>query len=235
MLYTAFLIGLLGSFHCLGMCGPIVLALPGGYGSLGGLVASRISYNLGRVFMYGCMGLLFGFMGRGFVLAGLQNAVSILSGSIIVLLALLNLIGRSQQLFAHRIYEKFYHFFKQLFQPLVEKKSFLSMWGIGILNGLLPCGFVYIGLAGAIETGSAETGFWFMIFFGLGTLPIMLGAGLLGVWVTQPFRTRLRRVLPFTGIALGVLFILRGLNLDIPYVSPILQQGKIQCPACKGK
>lgn len=218
-LLTGFLVGLLGSFHCIGMCGPIAIALP----KSKNLLASRLLYNLGRVITYSILGLLFGLLGERLEMFGLQRIISITLGVIIILSVLTPAAYRiriSQNLGLYNGVTLLKSYFAKMF----KSHSMASMLVIGLLNGLLPCGFVYIGITGAIAVGSAVNGMLFMAMFGLGTFPIMLGASLIGSFVNLNIRQKLTRLLPAFSIILAIIFILRGLNLGIPCISPKLEQ-----------
>ena len=221
MIFTAFTIGLLGSFHCLGMCGPIALALPlrnkaSLYRWLG-----RVSYNLGRITTYALLGGLFGLLGQGLAMAGFQQTMSVLLGVMIILGVVLpaTLVHRLNP--NHSIAGMIGRV-KRSMQRLFAVRTYPAMFGLGTLNGLLPCGLVYVGLAGATATGYVTEGAAYMAAFGLGTLPMMLGVSLLGQRISVPLRNRIRKAVPMLVGFVGVLFILRGLALDIPYVSPVL-------------
>ena len=103
---------------------------------------------------------------------------------------------------------------------LFGKRSYSSLFSIGLLNGLLPCGPVYAALAAAIATGSAINGAGFMFAFGLATIPMLLAVSLLGNLMSINFRKKVTRYIPVAVFFIGVLFILRGLALGIPYLSP---------------
>ncbi len=226
MLYTAFLIGLFGSFHCVGMCGPIAMALPLRQGSIYSILINRLMYNLGRVITYSAIGAIFGLIGEGFSLAGSQRYVSIGAGILILLMVLI----------PQRITQKFYllkpaydftNFLKKKFGPLFRSKSQFATLFIGILNGFLPCGLVYIAVAGAMAGGSAMNGMVYMFMFGLGTIPMLFAVSVAGNFIGINLRRKVNRVvIPVFMVVLGTLFILRGMNLGIPYISPHLDGGK---------
>lgn len=218
MIYlTAFITGLFGSLHCIGMCGPIALALPNQGTTLLQHTYSRLLYNLGRVLTYALLGAVLGVFGFGLKLAGMQQGVSIIAGVIIVAVAL----AGSTTL--ERILQKpFQLVFKNRMGALFSKKSYLSVFLIGVLNGMLPCGFVYIALMGAIAVQSVAGSSLYMVLFGLGTVPMMFGISFISKFLSAGIRSKLNRVLPFIAVLIGVLFILRGLNLGIPYLSPEL-------------
>ncbi|KAF0128910.1 MAG: hypothetical protein FD155_2921 [Bacteroidetes bacterium] len=218
-LYTAFTIGLIGSFHCIGMCGPIAIALPIGRKSwldrsLGGLV-----YNIGRTVTYGVLGAIFGLLGKGIEMAGFQQWASILMGIIMILSVFFPFIFREKfniDTFTSGFTGKLVRRFKVLF----GKQSKSNLFVIGLLNGLLPCGLVYVAVAGAINTNDVVLGVLFMILFGLGTIPIMLSVSLIGNLASGTVRKYMNRVLPVFIVILGIIFILRGLSLGIPFISP---------------
>ncbi len=226
MLWSAFLIGLFGSFHCIGMCGPIALALPIQKDNKIKLIIGRILYNVGRAITYSFIGLFFGLVGQSLSLAGLQQSVSILAGVLILLMVLLP-AKFSQKLYLLKPAFGFTNFLKRKFGMLLKKKTVLSTFYIGLLNGFLPCGLVYIAVAGAIATGSFLNGAAYMFVFGLGTLPVMLVVSLAGNFIGLNVRKRINKMIPAFMIVLAFLFILRGMNLGIPYVSPKIQQTEI--------
>ncbi|WKN41134.1 sulfite exporter TauE/SafE family protein [Tunicatimonas pelagia] len=221
MIVTAFAIGLLGSFHCLGMCGPIALALPVRDQASLRRWLGRLAYNLGRITTYAFLGGLFGLLGQSLAMAGLQQTLSVALGILIVLgvaLPTTLLLRVSPNHYIARMIGRV----KKSMQRLFAVRTYPAMFGLGTLNGLLPCGLVYVGLAGAIATGYATEGAVYMAAFGLGTLPMMLGVSFLGQWISVPLRNKVRKAVPVLVSAVGILFILRGLSLDIPYVSPVL-------------
>jgi sulfite exporter TauE/SafE len=219
MLYTAFLFGLISSFHCIGMCGPIAMMLPVDRNNPAKKVTQIITYHLGRLSAYGSIGLLFGLLGRGFFLAGIQQQLSIFIGVAMILIILI-----PEKVFAN------YNFSKPIFRVIskikqtlgshFKTKSYKSLFIIGLLNGFLPCGMVYVALFGAIAMQSASLGVLYMVLFGLGTVPMMSSVVYINSYLTVGLRNKVQKVIPYIGIVIGVLFILRGLGLGIPYVSP---------------
>jgi sulfite exporter TauE/SafE len=227
-LLQAFLIGILGSFHCIGMCGPIALALPLKNQSLLSKIFSSLIYNGGRSITYGIMGFLFGLIGRGLYLGGLQRWTSIALGVIMVLSVIFPFLFRKVNL-ESRV-DNALSAVKKLFGRFLSVRTYKSLFIIGLLNGLLPCGLVYIALAGAIVAGTAWDGALFMILFGLGTVPVMFALPVAGSMVSLKFRNRIRKIIPYFIILIGLIFILRGLNLGIPYLSPHIDHGmKAKC------
>lgn len=221
-LLTGFLIGIFGSFHCVGMCGPIALALPKNKAVL----RTRLLYNIGRVITYSILGLIFGLLGSRLQMFGLQQGISITLGVIIIIMVFTPQSYRNKVTASLGLY-KAISALKQTLGRLLNKHTMLSMLGIGMLNGLLPCGFVYIGITGAIAIGTPIHGASFMLMFGLGTLPIMLVVSMLGGAINISLRQKLMKLVPAFTIVLAVLFILRGLNLGVPFVSPKLEHRSV--------
>ncbi|MFT3904040.1 MAG: sulfite exporter TauE/SafE family protein [Niabella sp.] len=216
-------IGLLGSFHCVGMCGPLALSLPYGNAGKARRFFAMMCYNLGRTFTYFSLGLLFGAIGRSFALVGYQQGLSIATG---VLLLIVLLFGRKLQSGVPVLY-RFHNKVKKILGQLLRRPANPGIFFLtGVVNGLLPCGLVYLAIASAVATGSAWQGGVVMAAFGLGTIPLMLLLMMGGAYFPTVWRTRVRKLVPvFVGLVACVL-ILRGLNLGIPYVSPALPREK---------
>jgi uncharacterized protein len=216
---TAISIGFLGSFHCIGMCGPIALALPINQSSLIHKISGVIIYNSGRVFTYSLLGILFGLIGTGFAVFGLQKILSIFLGITI----LLSVIIPKKYISRFRLTGKFSGLFfnlKSRLGNLFLKRTFLSLFTIGLLNGLLPCGLVYIALTGAVASGTVLKGTAFMMAFGLGTVPVMLSLSWFKNIITIKFRSGINKAMPYLISTMAILMIFRGMNLGIPYLSP---------------
>jgi sulfite exporter TauE/SafE len=226
-IWTAFLFGLVGSAHCLGMCGALALALPIAGNSKASFVVGRIGYNAGRISTYVLLGALFGAMGQTIALAGLQRWLSLGAG-----LAILVGFAASSRYALHRQVIKAIGLLKAKLSALMRKRTLPAFLLLGALNGLLPCGLVYVACAGAVATGGLLEGMQYMFLFGLGTVPVMLGVGLAGQKVQPALRFRFQKLVPACVVALGLLLVLRGMSLGIPYVSPDLSSGQVVCPAC---
>jgi len=232
MLYTAFLFGLISSFHCIGMCGPIAMMLPVERNDPTKKALQIITYHLGRLSAYGSIGLLFGLLGKGLFLAGIQQQMSVFIGiaMIVVILTPENILARYN--FSKPIY-RWISKIKQNLGSHFKNKSFKSLFIIGLLNGFLPCGMVYVALFGAIAMQSVGFGVLYMLLFGLGTVPMMSLVVYVNSFLTLPIRNKIQKVIPYVGVTIGVLFILRGLGLGIPYVSPsnmnLFVQEKANC------
>ena len=215
----AFMLGILGSFHCIGMCGPIAIALPLNNTSWLTRIAGSLLYNLGRTVTYTLMGVLFGLAGMGLSMGGLQQWVSILMGIIMILAVLVPAIfGRMH--FFDRTVNRFTQLIKERFRKLFTVRTSSSLFSIGFLNGFLPCGLVYMAIAGALATGDILQGSLFMLLFGLGTIPMLFLLNIAGNVITVKLRAVIRRIIPIVIVIIGILFILRGMNLGIKYISP---------------
>ena len=223
---VAFFIGLFGSIHCVGMCGPLALAVPSFHKKWYLLVADKLLYNFGRVVTYTFLGLLIGFIGRQIWLYGLQQGISILSGILIILIAfsrILKINLTNQTRFGNILMP-----FNKLLGYAMQHKA--GHFIIGLLNGFLPCGFVYLALIGALNTPSPITSAQYMFFFGAGTFPLMLAATISSGFAGPAIRRKINKAIPYVMVCLGCWFILRGLNLNIPYLSPAKQQvGVVKC------
>lgn len=219
MLYTAFIFGLISSLHCIGMCGPIAMMLPVDRTNQAKKTLQILTYHLGRLSAYGTIGFLFGLLGKGFSIAGIQQELSIFLGA-----AMITIVLVPERFFIN------YNFSKPIFRVIskiktslgsqFKNKSYQSLFTIGLLNGFLPCGMVYVALFGAIAMQSQSMGVFYMFLFGLGTIPMMSSVVYLNSFLTLPFRNKIQKVIPYVAVCIGILFILRGLGLGIPYISP---------------
>jgi sulfite exporter TauE/SafE len=222
----AFFIGLLGSLHCIGMCGPLAFAVPVNRPGWFYLLWNKLIYQLGRIVSYCVLGILAGILGRQLWLSGVQQGISLLTGLFILLAASSRLFKWRSRFKNPAIFLKpFNHLFDFAFR---HKANHLF---IGVINGLLPCGFVYLALAAAINTGSVQSSVSYMFWFGAGTTPLMFAATLIVGFSGLSFRNKLNKAIPYLMLVLGTWFILRGLELDIPYLSP--QTPGPQTQVCK--
>jgi hypothetical protein len=234
---AAFTLGFFGSLHCIGMCGPLALAfLPTG-GSQARWVrvaGGSLLYNFGRVTTYAMLGLLFGLLGGAARLAGWQQMLSITTGSVILLWLVLPKY-LTQRVATRQRGAALLARLKLSLHRLLRSHRRAAPFGIGLLNGLLPCGFVYLALAGALAQPSVVRSMWFMALFGLGTMPALLALVLPNGLLAPSWRVSLRRLLPVGTAVVAVLLIVRGLALGVPYLSPKLASSPVETsavPAC---
>ena len=206
------------------MCGPIALAIPKREEITANIIHKSL-YNSGRVVTYSLLGILTGLIGQGFNMAGWQQGLSISLGFLLILTMLVTgfrnlnipLIGPIIGLT---------HTIKKYFSQFLKRRSQWSAVVLGMINGLLPCGLVYIALAASIHGGSVKSGLLYMLVFGLGTFPVMLLISLAGNVIGPRVRQKVYKLVPIFIVTLGLLFILRGLNLGIPYISPELSRSE---------
>lgn len=219
IIITALVLGFGGSMHCAGMCGPIAISLPLGQGSSTlNKISGALLYNLGRTLTYGVLGAIFGIVGEGFSLAGFNRYFSITMGLIMVISVFFPSIFK--KINASSGYFSFMNSIKSRLQKLFHKQSKSSLFTIGLLNGLLPCGLVVYAIVGAIASGSIINSTLFMVFFGLATIPMLFAISMIGNLAAKRIRGVFNKLIPFIIVLVGLLFILRGLGLGIPYLSP---------------
>ncbi|MBX7202205.1 MAG: sulfite exporter TauE/SafE family protein [Bacteroidia bacterium] len=214
LLFVAFLLGASGSLHCVGMCGPIALALPVHHLPFTSRTLLLFLYHAGRILCYATLGFIFSFFGAGLVLAGIQQSLSIALGSLLIVSVLFARIK-----FTKRFALGLGPFFKQHLGAAIRKKTPSALFLAGMLNGLLPCGLLYTALAGATASRTITDGVLFMVVFGLGTLPAMLSIGLLST-ISPQMRQVIRKASPVITVLMGILLVIRGLGLGIPMLSP---------------
>ena len=227
MLYSAFILGLLGSVHCVGMCGPIAFIIP--VDRSNGLRRNFqiFLYHLGRILTYAIIGLIFGLLGKGIYLFGVQQHLSIAIGAIMILLVIVPYKYFNRYKLTLPITRSVSKI-KNVLGNELKKKTADTIFTIGFLNGFLPCGLVYMAVFGALASGNAWQGSLYMVLFGLGTIPLMTAAIYLGNFLKGKARNYLNRSIPVIIVIIGILFILRGMGLGIPYVSPVQEPNKIE-------
>lgn len=219
MLLSGLILGFLGSLHCVGMCGPIAFMLPVDRSNSFKKVGQISLYHLGRLLAYSIIGLVFGLVGKSLYIFGIQQQLSIAIGIIMIVVVLIpyktfNKYNLSKPL--HRAISKV----KSNLGQALKKKSPDTLVTIGFLNGFLPCGLVYMAVFGSIATGSLLEGGLYLVLFGIGTIPLMTTAIYFGKFLNSKVKQGIQKAIPAFVVIIGVLFILRGLGLGIPYVSP---------------
>lgn len=222
LILSALALGFMGSLHCIGMCGPLALALPVHDAAPVRRAGASLLYNLGRMFTYALLGVLLGLAGKSFVMAGWQQGLSIAAGIFIILFAVIPEHKAGKIPVLGRIYSGF-GFVRKMLGRLFARKSSAAFFSIGLLNGLLPCGLVYVALAGAAATGDPLEGAVFMALFGAGTAPAMFSIVMLAKMIPVTVRTKIRKAVPVILVVMGLLLVMRGMNLGIPYISPQIE------------
>jgi sulfite exporter TauE/SafE len=227
MLFAAFIMGFVGSLHCAAMCGPLVLAMPVVGRGKSAMVSSRIVYSAGRVAMYSLLGVAFGVVGKSLLLAGFQQWLSITAGVVMLAFALLGLKGAGATGWKAGLWVK------SVFRTSLQKRTYPAIFGLGAANGLLPCGLVYLAGTASAATGSISGAVLYMAMFGLGTVPMMAGIAMFGPSLMKFLqRFRLKPLVPIAVSLVALSLILRGMALDIPYLSPAVVDGNVECAAC---
>ncbi|CAN5385773.1 sulfite exporter TauE/SafE family protein [soil metagenome] len=207
MFLTAFIIGFAGSLHCLGMCSPLVMAVTSFKKPY---IYNRIIYNIGRILMYGVLGMVAGAFGSLLNLNGIQIILSFVLGGLLVLMGLTgsNLVRRIP--FLSFIIHHVTAWTKARFSQILKEKKALSHFLLGTLNGLLPCGLTYLALTYCMILPDYPSGFLFMLAFGLGTLPVMLGFTTFLKYLMQRYQFSFHRFSTVSMIVLGILLIGRA-------------------------
>lgn len=233
MLYSALILGLLSSLHCIGMCGPIAMMLPLDRSSEAKRVLQLLLYHTGRLFSYGSLGLIFGLAGRGIYLAGFQQQLSIIAGIMIIIIVMIPERQFARYNFSKPVY-RIISKVKTSLGSRLRQKSNKAFFMVGLLNGFLPCGLVYAALFGAIAMQGVTSGVLYMLLYGVGTIPLMSAVVLAGGMFTPSQRNSLNKLVPYVMVFMGMLFIVRGLGLGIPFLSPSDMNLFVQqVPICK--
>lgn len=219
MLWSALVLGLLGSFHCVGMCGPIAFMLPVDRSNSTKKVVQIFTYHLGRLLAYSLIGLAFGLVGKGLYLFGVQQQLSIAIGLLMIIIVLIPTQLFNKYNFSKPIYKLISKVKSSLGQAL-KKKTADTFLTIGFLNGFLPCGLVYMAVIASMVTQNAWQSSLYMALFGLGTVPLMTTAIYIGKFLNATVKQRIQKAIPVFVVIIGLLFIIRGLGLGIPYLSP---------------
>lgn len=219
MLLSALLLGFMGSLHCVGMCGPIAFMLPVDRNNPLKKAGQIGLYHLGRLLSYATIGLVFGALGKSLYVFGMQQKLSIFIGVLMIIVALLPARAFAKYNFSKPMY-RLISKLKTSLGAALKKKTPDTFITIGVLNGFLPCGLVYMALFAAIAMGDIATGSLYMALFGLGTIPLMTTAVYFSSILKGGVKQQIQKLIPVFVVIMGVLFILRGLGLGIPYISP---------------
>lgn len=219
MILSALILGLMGSLHCVGMCGPIAFMLPVDRTNNVKKFIQIFIYHFGRLLAYGILGLVFGLLGKGLFVFGMQQKLSIAIGVLMIVVMLIPYKTFSKYNFSKPVYKIIGKVKNRLGKEL-QKKTPDTFLTIGFLNGFLPCGLVYMALFGAIAMGDAIQGSLYMMIFGAGTIPLMTTAIYFSALLKNTAKQKIQKLIPVFVLVIGALFILRGLGLGIPYISP---------------
>jgi sulfite exporter TauE/SafE len=224
---SALLLGLASSLHCIGMCGPLIMSVPVQHLPQHKKIWGILLYQFGRISTYMIMGVLAGVIGWRIGIAGWQQVFSVLMGMAILFFLL-------SQVFFKKI--KGWTWFNQKITKLISwsmrRHSFSGMYMMGVANGLLPCGMVYIAISGAMASGSILNAMVFMFVFGLGTLPALFSLAFWGTRLSWQNRQNMRKLVPYIVGLTAILLIIRGLNLNIPYMSPFISERSADTVSC---
>jgi sulfite exporter TauE/SafE len=229
--FAALTLGMIGSFHCIGMCGPLAFSLPLKNDNDFAKFTGSLLYNSGRILTYSCLGMLFGLAGKSFSLFGFQQWLSVIVGITILFF----LVAPKKWIAAKStdtLFAKYNYKIRSVLGQLFFKKNYASLFAIGMLNGLLPCGLIYMAIAGAIAYASPFESAFFMASFGLGTLPVMWSVSFFGNYIGIEIRKKIRSAYPVLMAMMACLLILRGMGLGIPYVSPSANNKDHQVQMC---
>lgn len=219
--------GLFGSIHCAVMCGPLLFAVQGAQAISWRVIINKLLYQVGRILTYGFFGMVLGLFGNLATIQGWQRGFSLFTGLLLLCIGLFYFFGKRSQRLANwqtKVVQPFAKLMgKWLYRP---GGSFIA----GVLNGILPCGMVYMALASAMSANAWQNSFLFMVLFGLGTLPLLLVFSFAGNAPRNFFKKGFAQVIPYLYVLMGIWFLLRGANLDIPYLSPLIHvDGAINC------
>lgn len=216
MWYVAFTLGLFGSLHCVGMCGPLAIVFSNKErNSRNQNIVSALSYNLGRTATYSLLGLFFGILGSFLFVADLQKVASIVLGVFLIAAFIFN-IDIDKSVNQNSVIKKFYFSVRAFISEMMQKSQNYHSFQLGMANGLLPCGLVYLALAGALASGSVMGGIAFMAFFGLGTIPMLFVLSSGYSLVSSKVRFKFRKILPYVTFIFGAFLIYRGIIVDMP-------------------
>ncbi len=216
-----FTLGLIGSLHCVGMCGPLSFALPLQYLHRTQRIAAIFLYQVGRVVTYSALGLVFGLAGRRVYLSGFQQWFSISMGALMFFLIVQYWLFRKRTKL--NFLSKFYFAVQKLMIRILKIKGTIPFLFFGMANGFLPCGMVYVAVAGALVTRELQHSVLFMSMFGFGTMPAMIAVSYSRQFFSLEIRNSFRKLVPILICLMAAILILRGMNLGIPFISPALQ------------
>ena len=221
MLLSALILGLMGSLHCVGMCGPIVLAIPHKSTNKASIAIDNVFYNGGRIITYMILGTILGLIGSAISFSGIQEKLSIIIGILMLVLTfapkMFKVSNKANSFFYSGVGK-----LKSYFSTFLQKRGKVALLSLGLLNGLLPCGLVYVALAASLGIADYAASMGFMAGFGIGTAPAMFAVSYLGIFASAGVRQKYTKLIPYGVAVVAILMIMRGMALGIPYISPEL-------------
>lgn len=224
------ILGAFSSLHCIGMCGPLALALPVQHLALWQQRLAALMYNIGRIITYTLLGVIFGMAGRTIYMAGFQQWLSIITG-IVILVFIINYYFL-QHAWQPKWAQQLQVFVQNKMIRLLHQEQKGSFLFLGMVNALLPCGMVYVALASALNFSSLQQSAVFMAAFGAGTFPLMMALSLAGNALTFSVRRKIKNAVPYLMTIMAFILILRGLNLGIPFISPVMANAPSEAVIC---
>jgi sulfite exporter TauE/SafE len=223
--------GLLSSFHCIGMCGPIALALPVQKGNRWQQFGGVFIYNAGRALSYAALGAVVGIFGNAVAVMGHLKIVSILAGTGMLAYVFLPKVFGAGLVAPGFLQRPVTHLKKEM-ATLLRSRSLAGWFLLGTLNGMLPCGLVYLALMSSVATGTSSGGAIFMFVFGMGTLPAMMAVGFFKNWITPAIRTKFHQITPVFIAFAGIWLLYRSTLIETPVTH---EQGANGITICHGK
>lgn len=221
------MMGITGSLHCAGMCGPIMLIMPFSNSSRLKKWIGVLLYHFGRISIYATMAfILYSF--RDLFKPHVQQYISIILGTALLVFGFVTFLPNAK----FTVSMPWTGFVRKQIGKFIGNASPSTLFVTGMLNGLLPCGLVYMALAGAITAPSSVQAAGLMYAFGLGTIPMLIGITIVKNNVTFLRFNNIKKLVPVTMFVFGSLFVLRGMNLGIPYLSPKLEVTEHVVKAC---
>lgn len=230
MIWAALSIGLLGGMHCTLMCSPLML----GVFRNQQLALGFAAYQFGRIITYIILGLALAFVGESLSILGWQNGLSLLMAIFIVYFYVIPSRYRFLN-FINKIESIPYQKVKNGFKKFIGKQDLISRFSIGLLNGLLPCGLVYLALLSSFATETIMDSIVFMAVFGLGTLPWIIGSVWAGKMTFKRLNGFTQKLKPVLALTLALFLFLRGMEVQfihIPLPDLGQNQTEMQIPIC---